>query len=67
MYLQETKDDDLTLHITNMTMSDWYVDADFAVHADMKSHKGSVLTMGKESIQTILMNQKFNAKVSTEA
>ena len=44
-----------------MTMADY--DADFAVHVDMKSHTGGVLTMGKGEIQTISMKQMINKKV----
>ena len=46
-YLQETQDDDLTLEMNNMIMSDCQSDADFAAHADMKSHTDVVLNKGK--------------------
>ena len=49
-----------------MTMEDWYVDADFAVHLDIKIHNGGVLTMGKVVIQNNLMKQNLNTKSSTE-
>ena len=48
-------------------MAEWYTDADFVVHADMKSHTGVVLTMGKGDIQTISMKPKISTKCSTEA
>ena len=48
-------------------MADCYADAYFAVHADMKSYTGVVLTMGKGSIQNISMNRKINTKSSMEA
>ena len=35
-YLQETWDDNLILKINDMTMSDWYSDASFVLHADIK-------------------------------
>ena len=37
----------MTLKINYMTISDWYCNAYFEVHADMKSHMGFVLTMAK--------------------
>jgi len=43
----------------------WYVDASFAVHADFKSHTGSVMSMGKGAITTISCKQKLNTKSST--
>ena len=49
-YNQETQYYNLILKINNMTMADWYAHADFEVHADMKSHMGGVLTMGKGTI-----------------
>ena len=66
-YLQETRDGNLTLKINYITMAEWYTDADFVVHADMKSHTGVVLTMGKGDIQTISMKPKISTKCSTEA
>ena len=48
-------------------MADWYADAAFAVHVDMKSHTGCVLAMGKWVIKMISMKQKINTKISTEA
>ena len=46
-YIQETRDDELTLYINDITMAYWYDDAAFLVHSDMKSHTRVVLTMGK--------------------
>ena len=49
-----------------MKVADWYSNADFAVHADIKSHTGGVLTMGKGETQTIPTKQNINTKFSTE-
>ena len=46
-YIQETRDENLTLKIKNITMAYWYADAAFVVHSDMKSHTGGVLTISK--------------------
>ena len=44
------------------------MDAAFAVHPDMKSHTGAIMTMGGGAIQTILSSkQKMNTRSSTEA
>ena len=47
----------------------WSVDASFAVHNDMKSHTGGVLTLGLGSGALIAMStkQKLNTTSSTEA
>ena len=65
-YIQDKRDDEMTLDINDMNMADWYADTAFVVHADTKSQTGGVLTMGKGSIQTISMNHKINIKSSTE-
>ena len=48
-------------------MTDWYTDANFVVHSDMKFHTGGVLTMNKGAIQIISMKQNINTKNPTEA
>ena len=55
------------MKINNRTMIDWYANADFAVHLDMKIYKGIVLTMVKGEIQNISMKKKLKTKRSTEA
>ena len=45
----------------------WYVDAAFAVHADMRSHTGSTFTLGKGMIISDSTKQKVNSRSSTEA
>ena len=45
-----------------------YVDASFAVHPNMRSHSGAVLTIGKNTVVfDESIKQKLNAKSSTEA
>ena len=48
--LQEKWHDKLTLRIKYITMADWYTDADFVVHADIKSHTRGLLNMGEGEI-----------------
>jgi len=45
----------------------WSVDALFAVHKDMRSHTGSVLTLGQGALLSFSSKQKINTKSSTEA
>ena len=45
----------------------WCPDAAFAVHQDMKSHTGAVITLGKGAVNTISAKQKLNTRSSTEA
>jgi hypothetical protein len=68
-YLQETKDLELTLEAEKgaSVICKWYPYAAFAVHRDMKSHTGSVFTLGKAAANTISAKQKLNTRSSTEA
>ena len=66
-YLKSTRDLVLTLSADNTNILKWYVDASYAVHPNMRSHTGSVLTMGKGAIQAKSVKQKINTKSSTEA
>ena len=45
--LKCTRDDLLALEAGDEQALYWYVDAAFAVHADMKTHTGSVFYLGK--------------------
>ena len=44
-YLQATADMPLILEAENLQIAMWWVDASFAVHSDMKSHTGGVLSL----------------------
>jgi hypothetical protein len=45
----------------------WSVDASFAVHKDMRSHTGAVLSLGQGALVSMSSKQKINTKSSTEA
>ena len=45
----------------------WHVDASFAVHKDMRSHTGGLMTLGKGAVISVSTKQKINTKSSTEA
>ena len=44
-----------------------WVDAAYAVHDDMKSHTGGVMSFGHGAINAKSLKQKLNVKSSTEA
>jgi hypothetical protein len=46
-YLRGTASMPLTLEACNLQVIKWWVDASYAVHDDMKSHTGGIMTMGK--------------------
>ena len=66
-FLNNTKEDCLTLSADNLSVIKWYVDASFAVHEDYKSHTGAVMTFGGGAVQSMSKKQKLNTKSSTEA
>jgi hypothetical protein len=45
----------------------WSVDASFAIHKDMRSHTGAVLSLGQGALVSMSLKQKINTKSSTEA
>jgi hypothetical protein len=45
----------------------WWIDASFAVHPDMKSHTGAVMSMGKGCVYAVSRRQRLNTTSSTEA
>jgi hypothetical protein len=67
--LELTNDLELTLEADKgeVLLCRWYPDAAFAVHQDLKSHTGAVLTLGKGAVDTISAKQKLNTRSSTEA
>jgi hypothetical protein len=56
-YINATKDDVLLLKADNLHVIKWYVDGSFAVHPDMRSHSGGVMTYGKGAPITISRKQ----------
>jgi hypothetical protein len=45
----------------------WSVDASFAIHNDIRSHTGAVLSLGQRALMSMSSKQKINTKSSTEA
>ena len=52
-YLKATAKLPLTLETSSIQTIKWYVDASFAVHPDMRSHTGALMTMGKGCIRSL--------------
>ena len=48
-YLSTTKELPLTLEANNDGIVQWWVDASYAVHPNIKSHTGATMTLGKGS------------------
>jgi hypothetical protein len=57
----------LTLEIDDPRTIQWYVDASFGVHPDMKSHTGACGTLGKGMFFCASSKQKLNTRSSTES
>ena len=66
-HLKATIDDILTLEADDQGILHWHIDASFAVHHDMKSHTGSIFTLGKGAITSSSTKQKVNARSTTES
>jgi len=66
-YLQGSEDLVLSLSASGSGVIEWWVDASYGVHKDMKSHTGGTLSMGKGSIYSMSAGQKITACSSTEA
>ncbi len=66
-FLKGTLDDRITLGADDITVMQTWVDASYAVHNDMKSHTGGIVSFGRGSIMSKSSKQKLNTKSSTEA
>jgi len=66
-YLRATKQMPLTLEADSTNVIKWWVDAAYAIHADMRSHTGGAMSMGKGVMYGTSTRQKLSTKSSTEA
>ena len=66
-YLRGTLDDFVTFGADDMCKMQTWVDASYAVHEDMKSHTGGVVSFGRGAAMSKSSKQKLNTKSSTEA
>ena len=66
-YIKGSIDLEYTLGADSMSRLRTWVDASYAVHPDMKSHTGGVMSLGIGGIVCKSTKQKLNTKSSTEA
>ena len=66
-YIKSTVEMKLTLSSNNTNIVKWWVDGSYAVHKDMKSHTGGLMTLGKGCVYGTSIRQKLNTKSSTES
>ena len=66
-YFRSTIDLPLILGVDITGVLNWYMDASFAVHANMRGHMGGGLTMGKGFLIVSSTKQKLNTHSSTES
>ena len=66
-HLKNTTGMVLCLEADDVQEIKWYVNASFGTHNDLKSHTGSIFTLGNGAIWNDSTKQKVNAKSSTVA
>jgi hypothetical protein len=66
-YMRGTIDLTLNLQANNDGKIQWWVDASYAVHPEMKGHTGGTLSLGKGSIYSTSSKQKLVSRSSTES
>ena len=66
-YLENTIHLTLRLQADETNLLQWWVDAAYATHPDMKGHTGATFTMGHGSVYSNSLKQKLVARSSTEA
>ena len=66
-YLMVTKDKVSSMSADNTQTIKWYIDSSFAVHKDMRSHTGAIMTLGQRAIISDSTKQKVSAQNSTES
>ena len=66
-YLLGTVDLTLTLSAKKLHIIKWWVDASYAVHANMRSHTGAAMSLGRGMLYCKSSKQKLNTKGSMEA
>ena len=67
MYLHSWPDLKMTLACEDELRVYGYVDASFAVHGDMKSHTGGIISLGKGAVNVSSKKQHLMTKSSTES
>ena len=57
----------LILHVNEHVVIEWWVDASFAVHDDMKSRTGMYISLDTSTMHAASKKQKINTSSSTHA
>jgi hypothetical protein len=66
-YLRKSIDLPLTLECGNPINVEWWVDASYACHWNMRSQSGGLASLGKGAFYATSLKQKLNTRSSTEA
>ena len=66
-YINGTIDMEYVVGADNLGKMHTWVDASYAVHPDMRSHTGGLVSFGQRGIACKSSKQKLNTKSSTEA
>jgi hypothetical protein len=66
-YLRKSIDLPLTLECGNPLNVEWWVDASYACHWNMRSQSGCLESLGKGAFYATSLKQKLNTRSSTEA
>lgn len=66
-YIRGTLDLHLTLGATDLWAMTTWIDDAYAVHPDMRSHTGGLVSFGRGALMSKATKQKINTKSSTEA
>ena len=66
-YLIATIHIPLILSMGTSGISEWWIDASFAIHDDMRSRTGSIMSLGKGALYSASTKQKIMTSSSTEA
>eukprot|EP00957_Ditylum_brightwellii_P029723 2247345-Ditylum_brightwellii.AAC.1 len=56
----------LTLLADNIHVIEWWIHGASAVHTNMRSHTGVIMSLGKESVYSALVEKQINTRSSTE-
>ena len=57
----------MTLGADDLEFIQCRIDASFAVHYDLKSHTGAVVSLGRGSVMSLSGKQKLNTNSTTES
>ena len=66
VYYKNTINDIRVIGATSLTDVFTWIDAAYAVHSDMRSHTGGIMSTGVGTLHARSGVQKLNAKISTE-